>query len=61
MNLSAFRVSEASTTATNYNSVYTWSTAIVQISKWQTREKHFHTRRLVSYLLIINMYIIHTT
>ena len=34
----------------------TWSTAIVQTSKWPTRNKHFHTRRLVSYLLINNSY-----
>ena len=34
----------------------TWSTAFVQTSKWLTQEKHFHARRLVSYLLINNSY-----
>ena len=54
MELSAFLVSEASTMATNYTTIPTWSTAIVLISKWVTQEKHFHARWLVSYLLINN-------
>ena len=55
MELHTFLVSEVSTTATNYT-MPTWSTAIVQTSKWPTREEHFHVKRLVSYLLINNSY-----
>ena len=54
--LSTFLVSEASTVVTNYNNASTWSTAIVQTFKWLTQESHFHTRWLVSYLLINNSY-----
>ena len=34
----------------------TWSTVIVQTSRWPTQEKYFHTRWLVSHLLINNSY-----
>ena len=53
MELSAFLVSVQRLQTTT---MPTWRTAIVQTSKWPTREKHFHARRLVSYLLINNSY-----